>query len=82
MGKDEIKCFLTHYFIEYLENHREATGKKNVQNKREFDKVISQQPKSAVWKPLGNMIEKKVAFITASKKKKKDKLSDAVVRKR
>lgn len=38
MGKDEIKCFLTHYFIEYLENHREATGEKMYKIKENLTK--------------------------------------------
>ena len=42
-GKGWIKWFLIYYFIVYLENHREAAGK-NIQNKREFDKVVNQEP--------------------------------------
>ena len=70
MGKDEIKWFLIYYFIVYLENHREAAGK-NIQNKREFDKVVNQEPPCLETTRNYDRKKKKKGFILVALKKKR-----------
>ena len=68
----------------YLENHREAAGK-NIQNKREFDKVVNQEPPCLeTTRNYDRKKKKKSLHYHSIKKKKKMNylLSDAVVRER